>query len=70
MALGGDEFDFADECAAPSIVNAATKIAGHEVELFVPALGIGGNLETTVFAAKRVRVGGEGFAYDLGPRSG
>lgn len=70
IAFLGDEFHFADQCAAPRVVDAIAKIAGHVLELPLPGFGIGGDFKTAFFAAEGMSVGGEGLSYDLRPRTG
>ena len=70
IAFLGDEFHFADQCAAPGVVDAIAKIAGHLLELALPRFGVGGDFEAAVFTVQWASVGGEGFADDLGPGAG
>jgi len=65
-ALGGGEFDFTDQRAAPSFVDAHAEIAGHVLDLMVPFC-IRRNFEPTLFAVQGTRVTGQRLADDLRP---
>ena len=70
IALLGDKFYFANQGAAPGVIDAIAKIPGHLLELPLPRFGIGGDFQAAVLTLERVRVRGEGLADDLRPGTG
>ena len=68
--LCGDEFHFADEIAAPGLVDAGDEVVGHVLELLLPGFGIGGDFQVALLAADGPRARGKGLADDLRPGTG
>jgi hypothetical protein len=66
----GGEFHFANERAAPGLVDTRTELALHFIELFSPGFAFRGDFEAAAFAANGTRARGERVANDARPSSG
>lgn len=66
-ARTGHEFHFADQAAAPRLVDAVAEIVGHLLELFLPGLGVGRDVEAAILASQWASVACQSFAHDLRP---
>jgi hypothetical protein len=72
-ALGarlGDEFYFADEISAPSLIDTLAEFFFHRLELFLPGFAVGHDFEAPGFAADGFSMRRENLPYDLRPRAG
>jgi len=72
-ALGarlGDEFYFADEISAPSLIDTLAKFFFHGFELFLPGFAIGDDFEAPGFAADGFRMRRKNLSHDLRPSAG
>ena len=54
--LGGDEFHFADQLAAPGFIHLRAELAFHFFQLFLPGLAVGRDFQAALVAAHRARV--------------
>src|SRR5215469_3749708 len=66
-ARTGHEFHFADQAAAPRLVDAVAEIVGHLLELFLPGFGVGRDVEAAILASQWASVACQSLAHDLRP---
>src|SRR5579863_6243366 len=62
--------DFADQRAAPRVIDARAKVAPHLVQLLLPGLGVGGDFQAASLASHRTRMSRQSFSDDLRPCTG
>ena len=66
--LGGDEFNFADQRAAPGAVDAVADLSVHRLELLQPGFGVHGEFKARVLAVDGACMRGKGTSDDIWPR--
>src|ERR1700733_1918393 len=67
--LGGDEFHFAHQCAAPSLVDLRAELALHFLQLLPPGLAVSCYLQASLVTAHRTRVPRQSFSHHAGPHA-
>ena len=65
-----DEFHFANQIAAPGLIDPRAEVAFHFFKLFLPGSAVRGNLEVSSFASDGTRMRGERPSDDGRPRTG
>jgi hypothetical protein len=68
--LGGDEFHFTYQRAAPCFVDLRAELALHFFQLFPPGFAVRRDFQASLVAAHRTRVPSESFSYHAGPHAG
>jgi hypothetical protein len=65
-----DEFHFANQIAAPGLIDPRAEVAFHFFKLFLPGSAVGSNLEASSFASDRTRTRGKRPSDDGRPGTG
>src|SRR5271168_2371652 len=68
--LGGDEFHFAYQRAAPGFVYLRAELALHFFQLFLPGLAVGRDFQASLVAADWPGMPRQTFSYHAGPHAG
>src|SRR4029077_4070672 len=67
--LASSKFHFADQAAAPGLIDARAELALHALELLLPGFPVGGDLQAAIFAPYRPSARSERLAHDRWPRA-